>query len=113
MIRLRTTPSCPRSPRLAHALEEIGAEWEPVFVEEGWFRAHHGRVGPRFEDGDVALFEIGAVLRHLLRAHPGHDAAPRDAREAALLDEHLEDYASNIAPAIKLLAGSLRDGGAS
>lgn len=113
MIRVFTSTGCLRTPGLAHALEEVGASWEPVLVDEASFTAAHGRPGPLFEDGGLRLFEVGAALRHLMRTSGKADLAPKDAREAATLDERLDDYAVNVAPATQVLATSLRDGGAS
>lgn len=66
-----------RDMRVRWALEELGLAYAVRLVSFAAMKepAHRalnpfGQI-PTFEDGDVALFETGAIVLHLAQAHPG------------------------------------------
>ncbi|KAM6979566.1 glutathione S-transferase P [Aplochiton taeniatus] len=70
-------------------LADQGQEWKENLVNfEDWMkgdlkaRCVFGQL-PKFEDGDLVLYQSNAILRHLGR---NHGAYGKDAREAALID---------------------------
>jgi len=70
-------------------LADQGQEWKEIVVNfEDWMKGDlkgtcvFGQL-PKFEDGDLALFQSNAILRHLGR---NHGACGKDDREAALID---------------------------
>jgi len=72
-----------RDTRVRWALEEVGQPYEVRLVSfAGLKQAAHlalnpfGQI-PTYEDGDVVLFETGAIVLHLAQAHDG--LLPRDA----------------------------------
>lgn len=66
-----STRRCRNTPRVVFALEEVGATYEGVVRDDGAFEREHGRPGPMLRDGDLALFEVNAILRHLARTRGG------------------------------------------
>lgn len=70
-------------------LADQGQEWKEIVVNfEDWMKGDlkstctFGQL-PKFEDGDLTLFQSNAILRHLGR---NHGACGKDDREAALID---------------------------
>lgn len=73
-----------RAVRVAWCLEEMGLDYELESftlgqreMREDSYRAVHpmGRV-PALQDGDVTIFESGAIIQYLLAKHPGHGLVP-------------------------------------
>jgi glutathione S-transferase len=76
-----------RDSRVRWALEEAGQPYEVRFVSFGAMKepAHlalhpFGQI-PTYEDGDLALFESGAIVFHIAQRHPG--LLPDDANARA------------------------------
>src|SRR6187455_3802955 len=76
-----------RDTRVRWALEEVGQPHEVRFVsfaamKEPVHRAIHpfGQI-PTYEEGDLALFESGAIVFHIAEHHPG--LLPDDAKARA------------------------------
>ena len=76
MLKVHFTPGT-RAGRVIWLLEELGLEYEVnilPFTKEGLkspeHRARHalGRV-PVLEDGDVSIFESGAIIQYVLERH--------------------------------------------
>jgi len=70
-------------------LADQGQEWKEIVVNfDDWMKGElkatcvFGQL-PKFEDGDLALFQSNAILRHLGR---NHGACGKDGKEAALID---------------------------
>ncbi|KPP65669.1 Glutathione S-transferase P-like [Scleropages formosus] len=70
-------------------MADQGVEWkEKVVVFDEWMKGDlkatcvFGQL-PKFEDGDLVLYQSNAILRHLGRKH---EAAGSDDKEAALID---------------------------
>src|SRR5437868_9059101 len=66
-----------RDTRIRWALEEVGQAYEVRVVsfhamKEPAHRALHpfGQI-PTYEEGDLALFETGAIVLHIAERHPG------------------------------------------
>jgi glutathione S-transferase len=79
-----------RDTRVRWALEEVGLPYEVRLVS---FRAMkepaHLRLQPfgqipTYEDGDLVLFETGAIVLHLAQSHPGLLPDEADARARAI-----------------------------
>lgn len=76
-----------RDMRVRWALEEIGQPYDVRLVDFTTMKAPAHRAIqpfgqiPTYEDGDLALFESGAILLHLGERHPG--LLPKDARARA------------------------------
>ncbi len=80
-----------RDTRVRWALEEVGQAYEVRLVsfEAMKERAHlalhpFGQI-PTFEDGDLALFETGAIVLHLAERYPGLLPADGTARARAVM----------------------------
>ena len=76
-----------RDTRVRWALEEVGQPYEVRLVSFGAMkepahRAFHpfGQI-PTYEEGDLVLFESGAIVFHIAERHPG--LLPRDANARA------------------------------
>ncbi|MGO4392367.1 glutathione S-transferase family protein [Variovorax sp. M-6] len=76
-----------RDMRVRWALEEVGQPYEVHLVsfaemKEPAHRARHpfGQI-PTYEEGDLVLFESGAIVLHLAESHPG--LLPDDAKARA------------------------------
>jgi len=79
-----------RAVRIAWLLEELGLEYEiekftlgDRAMREDDYKSIHpmGRV-PALEDGDVTLFESGAIVQYILALHAGGQMAPKpDSKE--------------------------------
>jgi len=79
-----------RDMRVRWALEEVGQPYDVRLVsfaamKEPAHRALHpfGQI-PTYEDGDLALFETGAIVFHLAESHPGLFPADANARSRAI-----------------------------
>jgi glutathione S-transferase len=65
-------------------LEEIGADYERVFVDRttgehrkaDYLRLNPNGLLPVLRDGDLTLYETAAIVLHLCDTHPGADLAP-------------------------------------
>src|ERR1700759_1345924 len=80
-----------RDTRVRWALEEVGQPYEVRLVsfqamKEPVHRARHpfGQI-PTYEEGDLVLFESGAIVFHLASHHPGLLPAEPNARAAPVL----------------------------
>lgn len=80
-----------RDMRVRWALEELGVDYDVRLVpfaglKEPAHRAVHpfGKI-PTYEDGELALFESGAIVLHLARKHPGLLPADAASRERAVV----------------------------
>ena len=79
-----------RDMRVRWALEEVGQSYEVRLVSFKAMKqpAHlalqpFGQI-PTYEDGDLALFESGAILLHIAERHPGLLPADADGRARAI-----------------------------
>ncbi|KAI4899197.1 hypothetical protein NFI96_023590, partial [Prochilodus magdalenae] len=70
-------------------LSDQGQEWKSIVVSyEEWMKGDlqktlvFGQL-PKFQDGDLVLFQSNAILRHLGRKHGAYG---KDTKEAALID---------------------------
>src|SRR5438093_6826262 len=79
-----------RDTRVRWALEEVGQPYEVRFVsfremKEPAHRALHpfGQI-PTYEEGDLALFESGAIVFHIAERHAGLLPADANARARAI-----------------------------
>jgi glutathione S-transferase len=80
-----------RDTRLRWALEEVGQPYEVRLVsframKEGAHRALHpfGQI-PTYEEGDLALFETGAIVLHIAERHAGLLPDDTNARARAIM----------------------------
>ena len=79
-----------RDTRVRWALEEVGQPYEvrPVsfhaLKEPAHLRLHPFGQIPTFEDGDLVLFETGAIILHLAQRYPGLLPADANARARAV-----------------------------
>ena len=79
-----------RDTRVRWALEEVGQPYEVRLVSFGAMKepAHlalhpFGQI-PTYEEGDLALFETGAIVLHIAERHPGLLPADANARARAI-----------------------------
>ncbi len=79
-----------RDTRIRWALEEVGLPYEVRLVSFGAMKepAHlalhpFGQI-PTYEEGDLVLFETGAIVLHLAERHAGLLPNPADARARAI-----------------------------
>jgi len=69
-VIVRSTRNCTNTPRLLFALEEAGVSYVSAIADDGYFTTTYGVPGPALEQDDgFTLVEIGALLRHVGRAH--------------------------------------------
>lgn len=80
-----------RDMRVRWALEEVGAPYEVRLVSFGAMKepAHRaiqpfGQI-PTYEEGDLALFETGAIVLHIAERHAGLLPRDPDARARAIM----------------------------
>ena len=79
-----------RDTRVRWALEEAGQPYEVRFVsframkEPAHLALHPFGQIPTYEEGDLALFETGAIVFHIAERHPGLLPANDDARARAI-----------------------------
>ena len=111
MIRLETTPRCGRTPDVVLALEELGVPYELVQQNEGHFTETYGRMGPLLRDGELAVFEPTAIIRHLGRTHGPAAALPDGAAEHAQVDGFMDLVYSQLRPALARLGPALMASG--
>jgi glutathione S-transferase len=101
---IETTRTCMRTPLILFVAEEIGASCEVVLREPGYFVEVHHTMGPMLHDGDFALLELDAILRHLARAHGRDLLMPADPKELATVDRWMELQATARLGAVRILA---------
>ena len=80
-----------RDTRVRWALEEVGQPYEVRYLSFGALKqpAHlaihpFGQI-PTYEEGDLALFETGAIVFHIAERHPGLLPADANARARAVM----------------------------
>ena len=79
-----------RDTRVRWALEEVGQPYEVRLVslqakmEPAHLRLHPFGLIPTFEDGDLALFETGAIILHIAEHHVGLFSEDADVRARAI-----------------------------
>jgi glutathione S-transferase len=79
-----------RDTRVRWALEEVGQPYEvrPVSLrtkqEPAHLRRHPFGLIPTYEEGELVLFETGAIVFHIAEHHPGLFPADADARARAI-----------------------------
>ena len=79
-----------RDTRVRWALEEVGQPYEVRFVslqtktEPSHLRLHPFGLIPTYEEGDLVLFETGAIILHIAERHEGLFPADADARARAI-----------------------------
>ena len=79
-----------RDTRVRWALEEVGQPYEVRFVsvrtkqEPAHMRLHPFGLIPTYEEGELALFETGAIVFHIAEHHQGLFPDDRNARARAI-----------------------------
>jgi glutathione S-transferase len=79
-----------RDTRVRWALEEVGQPYEVRLVslqaktEPQHLRLHPFGLIPTYEEGDLALFETGAIILHIAEHHEGLFSSDADARARAI-----------------------------
>ena len=79
-----------RDTRVRWALEEVGQPYEVRLVslqaktEPAHLRLHPFGLIPTYEEGDLALFETGAIILHIAEHHEGLFSDDADARVRAI-----------------------------
>jgi glutathione S-transferase len=79
-----------RDTRVRWALEEVGQPYEVRLVsfqakrEPAHLRLHPFGLIPTYEEGDLALFESGAIIQHIAERHAGLFPDDADARSRAI-----------------------------
>ena len=79
-----------RDTRVRWALEEVGQPYEVRFVslqtktEPAHLRFHPFGLIPTYEEGDLVLFETGAIILHIAEHHEGLFSGDADARARAI-----------------------------
>ena len=79
-----------RDTRVRWALEEVGQPYEVRLVslqaktEPAHLRLHPFGLIPTYEEGDLALFETGAIILHIAEHHEGLFSDNADARARAI-----------------------------
>jgi glutathione S-transferase len=79
-----------RDTRVRWALEEVGLPYEVRFVsartkqEPDHLRRHPFGLIPTYEEGDLVLFESGAIILHIAQRHAGLLPEDPDARARAI-----------------------------
>jgi glutathione S-transferase len=79
-----------RDTRVRWALEEVGHPYEVRLVsmqartEPAHLRVHPFGLIPTYEEGDLVLFETGAIIFHIAERHPGLFPDDADARARAV-----------------------------
>ena len=79
-----------RDMRVRWALEEVGQPYEVRLVsfrakkEPAHLRLHPFGLIPTYEEGDLALFETGAIVLHIAERHAGLFPGDADARARAI-----------------------------
>ena len=97
-----------RDTRVRWALEEVGQPYEVRLVsfkamkEPAHLRLHPFGQIPTYEEGDLALFETGAIVLHLAQAHAG--LLPGDANARARATSWMFAALNTVEPPILDLA---------
>jgi glutathione S-transferase len=97
-----------RDMRVRWALEEVGQPYEvrllsfAAMKEPAHLAIHPFGQIPTFEDGDLALFETGAIIFHIAQRHPG--LLPADANGRARAITWMFAALSTVEPPILELA---------
>jgi glutathione S-transferase len=79
-----------RDTRVRWALEEVGQPYDVRLVsmrartEPAHLRVHPFGLIPTYEEGDLVLFETGAIIFHIAERHPGLFPGDADARARAI-----------------------------
>ena len=93
-----------RDTRVRWALEEVGQPYEVRLVsframkEPGHLALHPFGQIPTYEEGDLALFETGAIVFHIAECHPG--LLPDDANARARAVTWMFAALNTVEPAI-------------
>jgi glutathione S-transferase len=80
-----------RDTRVRWALEEVGRPYEVRLVsfrakqEPAHLRLHPFGLIPTYQEGDLVLFETGAIVLHIAEHHPGLFPGDADARARAIV----------------------------
>ena len=99
-----------RDTRLRWALEEVGLPYEVRLVsfralkEPAHLRLHPFGQIPTYEDGDLVLFETGAIVFHVAQRHAG--LFPDDANARARAISWMFAALSSVEPPILELANA-------
>src|SRR5687768_13682887 len=99
-----------RDTRVRWALEEVGQPYEVRLVsframkEPAHLRLHPFGEIPTYEEGDLALFESGAIVLHLAQGHAG--LLPDDANARARAIAWIFAALNTVEPAILDLANA-------
>ena len=97
-----------RDLRVRWALEEVGQSYDVRLVDGTSVKADpHRRLQPfgqvpTLEDGDVAMFESGAILLHIARKYPG--LLPSEPQGAAHAEQWVFAAMTSVEPAVMDLA---------
>jgi glutathione S-transferase len=97
-----------RDTRVRWALEEVGAPYEVRLVsframkEPAHLALHPFGQIPTYEEGDLALFETGAIVFHIAERHPG--LLPKDANARARAITWMFAAVNTVEPPILELA---------
>jgi len=97
---IRSTRTCPNTPCVLFALEEVGQPYERAVVEDGWFTERFGVPGPALEEAGLVVVELGAVLRHIARAYGGGTLLPAGLWGLAEMDRWLDFLLRRIGRAL-------------
>jgi glutathione S-transferase len=79
-----------RDLRVRWALEEVGQPYDVLYLSQGEQKSpgHRGRQPfgqvPTYEEGDLVLFESGAIVLHIADTHDGLMPGTRDGRARAV-----------------------------
>jgi glutathione S-transferase len=93
-----------RDMQVRWALEEVGQAYNVRLVSFGEMKqaAHRARQPfgqiPTYEEGDLVLFESGAIVLHIAESHPG--LLPKDANARARAIAWMFDAHSTVEPVI-------------
>jgi glutathione S-transferase len=104
-----------RDTRVRWALEEVGQPYEMRFVsltaktQAPYLRLHPFGLIPTYEEGDLVLFESGAIVLHIAEQHPG--LFPGDADARARATTWMFAAVSTVEPPILELAAAKFDEG--
>jgi glutathione S-transferase len=100
MLRVETTKGCLATPRVAMVLEEAATPWERVVRDDGYFTATHGAPGPLLVDGELALLEANAILRHVARTRGAGTLWPVEVERQAHADRWIDFAVLRIGMAV-------------
>jgi glutathione S-transferase len=100
VIVLRSTRNCSNTPRVRFALDECDEPYRTEEIEDGVISARYGVPGPLLEDGELAVVEIGAILRHVARAYGGGRLLPKGLAQLAEMDRWIDFQGRRIARAL-------------